>query len=452
MTMNSVTRFVVAIALAALPLRLAAHPALVRSVPAKDATLVAAPAELRLTFNEAVELALTSVTLEDSHGTAVPIGKLARSADSTRVVIAVIATTLSNGRYTVKWRAAGKDGHAVRGQYSFVVAVPLKPTDAAAATAPIQIASFDAGSPAYVAIRWVRYVSLLALIGAAAFVLLVLPRVRMKSPETGARLCSSAMLRAETVGKWAVGTLLVSSIARLVAQVAAVAEPAAIADPNMFVTVAIRTTWGNAWLLEVAAAGFIAWALVRRRPQGRWTAIAAATPFLALASALSGHAVAVAQRTTLAVTVDALHVLAAGGWIGSLFTLVAAGLPAGRALGTESSELGIRALVEAFSPTALAAASVLALSGALTAWLHFGSLRDLWMSEFGRTLLVKLGVLSLVAATGAYNWRRVLPALGRAGGGARLQRSATLELMVAAVVVAVTAVLVATPTPMEAVP
>ena len=95
---------------------------------------------------------------------------------------------------------------------------------------------------------------------------------------------------------------------------------------------------------------------------------------------------------------------------------------------------------------------MLALSGGLTAWLHFGNIRDLWMSTFGRTLLVKLGVLSLVAATGAYNWRRVLPNLGRAGGGARLKRTATLELMVAAVVVAVTAVLVATPTPMDAVP
>ena len=180
--------------------------------------------------------------------------------------------------------------------------------------------------------------------------------------------------------------------------------------------------------------------------------MAMAAPLLALASALSGHAVAVPGRTALAVSVDALHVLAAGAWIGSLFSLVTAGVPTARAFGPESAENAVRALVEAFSPTALAAATVLALSGALTAWLHFGSIRDLWMSTFGRTLLVKLGVLSLVAATGAYNWRRVLPTLGRAGGRARLQRSATVELTIAAVVVAITAILVATPTPMDTVP
>jgi len=65
----------------------------------------------------------------------------------------------------------------------------------------------------------------------------------------------------------------------------------------------------------------------------------------------------------------------------------------------------------------------------------------------GRTLLVKIGVLTVVFGTGAYNWLRVRPALGTEAAGSRLRRSAILELAVGAIVLAVTAVLVATPPP-----
>jgi putative copper export protein len=67
----------------------------------------------------------------------------------------------------------------------------------------------------------------------------------------------------------------------------------------------------------------------------------------------------------------------------------------------------------------------------------------------GRRLLVKLGILSVVALTGAYNWRRVKPALGTAAATARIQRSARAELLVGVLVIIVTAVLVATPPPMD---
>ena len=76
----------------------------------------------------------------------------------------------------------------------------------------------------------------------------------------------------------------------------------------------------------------------------------------------------------------------------------------------------------------------------------------LWTTAFGRTLLVKLALLGGVAGVGAYNWRRVRPALGRRGGAARLRTSAMVELGFATLVVMATAVLVATPTPMLATP
>jgi putative copper export protein len=129
--------------------------------------------------------------------------------------------------------------------------------------------------------------------------------------------------------------------------------------------------------------------------------------------------------------------------------VLAAGVPAALALGPERRGPAVAALVNAFSPTALAFAGVTALTGLFAAWLHVGRPAALWETGYGQTLLVKLAVLSLVAGTGAYNWRRVRPALGDDTGTARVRRSAAAELAVGAVVLLVTAVLVATPTPAD---
>jgi putative copper export protein len=60
-------------------------------------------------------------------------------------------------------------------------------------------------------------------------------------------------------------------------------------------------------------------------------------------------------------------------------------------------------------------------------------------------------VVALVALTGAYNWRRLLPSLGQETGTRRLQRSARVEVAIAIVVLIITAILVATspPAPMD---
>jgi putative copper export protein len=81
----------------------------------------------------------------------------------------------------------------------------------------------------------------------------------------------------------------------------------------------------------------------------------------------------------------------------------------------------------------------------LAAWIHLGDLTMLWSSAYGRVLLLKLGVLAVLGATAAFNWRRVKPRLLDPEGVAILRRSAPLELALAVAVLLVTAVLVATP-------
>jgi putative copper export protein len=214
-----------------------------------------------------------------------------------------------------------------------------------------------------------------------------------------------------------------------------------------------HTVWGWGWLAQlfgvlVAVAGF---ALARRQRRTGWALATAGAAVLAFTPALSGHAAAAPRLAALAVLADGLHIIGAGGWLGSLLFVVAVGVPMAMRLDQGERGPAVADLVSAYSPTALFFAGVAAATGVVAAWVHFDSVSALWTTPYGRTLLVKLGILSVVAGTGAHNWRRVRPALGDTVGTRRIRRSAAVELAVGALVLVVTAILVATPTPMDSV-
>ena len=452
-----------------------AHTGLRHAVPARGAQLTVAPRTLRLTFTEAVEPALARVTLLAPDGSTVALSPLGGVRDSAQVVTAEVQGALTAaGAYTVRWQVAGRDGHPVRGSYAFtilpgasglavaaesaaesaaVVAPSVAPSVAPAVpTSPALSApsarAFDAQSPLYVGIRWVGYVALLVTIGAAAFHLLVLGTLRRA--RTADALLPPASERAAALGLWAAAALLVVALARLSAQSAATLGDTGL---SAMTTTVVRTLWGRGWLLQLAgaAAALLGFAAVRRRPdaRGAWALAAGGAVALALSAALGGHAVAAPRLAPLAVAADTLHVLAAAGWLGTLLVLVAAGLPAARATTDGRRGAHAAALAHAFSPAALACAGLAALTGLFATWLHVGRLPALWEGTYGRLLLLKLALLALAALAGAYNWRRVRPALGDDAGTARLRRVASAELVAGVLVLLATAALVATPTPTE---
>lgn len=129
------------LALAVLPSVALAHTKLVRSTPAAGSSVAKAPTELRLTFSEKVELAMSRVKLLDANGQEVALARLADGDDAGKTVVAAVRSTLAPGTYTVTWQVAGRDGHPVRGQFSFVVG-------AAAPAAGGQAAGSDSGAHA----------------------------------------------------------------------------------------------------------------------------------------------------------------------------------------------------------------------------------------------------------------------------------------------------------------
>lgn len=99
----------------------AAHPRLVRAVPAAGSHVQTMPRVLSVTFNEPLTVALSRLTLLDPAGQPVALDSLRSAPEDTRTLTAKVLGTMPAGRYTVKWQAAGADGHPMRGEYTFVL-------------------------------------------------------------------------------------------------------------------------------------------------------------------------------------------------------------------------------------------------------------------------------------------------------------------------------------------
>jgi len=449
------------------PAALVAHQYLRSAAPADGDSLDSVPAEVRLTFSERVRLDFTSVEVAGPEGP-LTLGPLRVAEDDERVLVAPVEAGWHPGEFTLRWVTVGADGHRTDGTIAFIVeedadGLPEPEPDpdaeeAEAAAAPAEhhdprifpeTMAFSPESPAYAAIRGLLFVSLLALLGAAALSLIVLPLTAQRSPDLAAAMRPGIRRGAARLGLAAATALLVATVARLWAQTASLFGPAEALQPDRLGAALSLQPWATGWWLQAVAAvlAVAGFALAMRGARAGWAVAGVAALLAAVTPALSGHAVASPGLAWLAVPADALHVLAAGGWMGGLLALIVVGLPAALRLDRGRRGAAVSALVHGFSPVALVLAGVLMVTGVLAAWIHLGDVTALWTSTYGRTLLLKLGMFSGVFLVGAYNFLRVRPALGEEAGTRRLRRSATIELVLAFLVIAVTAVLVAIPPP-----
>ncbi|MCY4637076.1 MAG: CopD family protein [Acidobacteria bacterium] len=289
--------------------------------------------------------------------------------------------------------------------------------------------------------KWFTYFGLIGLTGAVAVGGLSSSASRFVRPgddivgrRLGALAAGSAVV------------LLAGTAARLYAQPWSVfgrEEPVTL---ELVRVVGIDSRWGGRWQPQAGSAvlAAVAAAVWKWSPRGgRWiAAVAVGGAWITLP--LTGHAMSFESRLPWGAQVA--HGIGAGAWIGALAALVAvvSGLarqPAGQG----------RTVVLAgrFSPLAVAAVGSIAVSGIITAVFYVATFADLWMTGYGRVLLLKVVLFLATGAIGAYNWRILLPRLGTGTGTRALLRSARLELTLAAGVLLATAALVHLAMPRE---
>lgn len=99
----------------------ARHVRVEKAIPAVNDTVSSLPDSLRIWFSEPVAVPLTRVRLQHNKRELAMKGASQKAGDRMAPVTLAIPTKPGPGTYTVIWKTAGADGHAVVGTYSFVV-------------------------------------------------------------------------------------------------------------------------------------------------------------------------------------------------------------------------------------------------------------------------------------------------------------------------------------------
>lgn len=119
----------------------------------------------------------------------------------------------------------------------------------------------------------------------------------------------------------------------------------------------------------------------------------------ALALPFSGHA-ALAVPAIGAIFADAVHILGAGMWAGSILVLATLRPPGGWGGGDG------RALLRRFAPVAFLAFAITAMTGLLQASAAIGDPSNLFKSPYGLVLAAKTAGVLVMVAISAFAWRR----------------------------------------------
>jgi len=296
------------------------------------------------------------------------------------------------------------------------------------------------GSALDVVTGWGLFVSLATTVGAVSGRWVILPR----NGTAGTVPSRSLYAAAARLGKRATLLLGASLVLVFVRQALEFHDPFTPWPTDVRVLL-LGTTWGPTWMAAVAATVVArgAFGLAARGRAGGWISASVAVAALGAFPAFTGHANAGPLRG-FTLMADTLHVWAVGGWIGGLALVLSLERHLGPRGGEGQPSL-LPTLVPRFSRLALVCVPILVGTGVSAAWIHLGSPAGLVDTAYGRVLLVKIALVLAVLALGALSWRRLSSALDGHGGQAALRRAATVELVVANVVLAVTAVLVRMP-------
>lgn len=425
-----------------------AHASLVGSNPADGARLESAPASLTLSFDEPVGLSsLTYLTVTDEHGTAVQSGGPTHpDGDSTKVSVR-LKPGLADGTYVGSYRVISADSHPVSGIVRFVVGTgPL-------VTTAVKGGASDGGAAAVFDVaRWVSYGGF-AVLGGAWLLLTVWPAGR--DDRRAVRLVWAG---------W--GAALVGAVAEtLLEGVYAAGRPlTSMFDPTL-INATLHSDFGQLHSGRVLLLGLMAIVLGRAlQPvaQRSWVddAFWPIGAGIAYTFAAVGHAVTT-HPVWLSVLATTVHVVAMAAWVGGLVLLTSCVLPR-----REPNELG--EVLPTFSRVAFTAVVALAVTGTYQAWRGIDSWWALFHTEYA--LLVWCKVIGFVGLIALGNLsRRIIQQ--RVGGGPlvayamtddlatenlddvsieRMRRSVLVEVVIAGIVLALTAVLVNQPRGPEA--
>lgn len=194
--------------------------------------------------------------------------------------------------------------------------------------------------------------------------------------------------------------------------------------------------------IMIATGGFIATVAARgaATPLRQILLIVGITVALS-APVLTGHS-RTREPVWLMVTADLIHLVAGSIWVGGIIGLLIVVSPRLARSSTETAPDTAR-LVARFSGYAALSVMLLAVSGVLMTVLIIDAPRAIIETEYGRTLMLKIGLVLALVVIAAWNRTQLVPRILACGDDAwhTLRRTLLYEAMVLIVVLAVTGAL-----------
>jgi copper transport protein len=483
-----------------------AHATLVSSNPADGAVLARAPARVSVTFDEAVGVSTDSLRVFTPDGQRADTGAAAHGSRPQEITVALLPG-LGRGTYTVGWHVISADSHPVQGAFTFSVGAPSSTAVNPAALGP---PASRLVSVAFGLVRWLGFSCFALLMGAVAFVICCWPAGATRPPVPRLTMGAWGGLAVSTLA--AVLLQGVYGAGQGIGHVFWPDVLHATLHSRYGLALGVRVLLVVAALVVFAitlggpppasrrprVTAIVAWGILTGALAGTW--------------AIADHA-GTGIQVPLAVSSDIVHLSAMAIWLGGLGILATIVLRRPRSPGSGSARGAARrrsqaATAEAvqavsrFSPIALGCVAAIVVTGTYQAWRGVGTWGALTGTTYGRLLLLKIAGMCALIALGYLARRRIAeglrapaatmhvfaavaappirskaaagvraghvqpgtgarPGRGSADSGARpdsdravvtlarLRWSVTAESLIAAAVLAVTSVLVNTPTARE---
>ena len=332
-----------------------AHSVLTSSQPMAGQRLGTAPGVVILEFSEALNTKLSKAIVTGPTGEQFAGGA---SGEEIRVPL----STNAPGVYRVDWSTVSTlDGHTWRGSFEFGVGVTPR-------TAPQEPGLGPQSDDLLLAVgRWVEALALLLALG-----MLLVRRLARGRPDL------------DWVRTRIARALAIALIAGLAVVLGEAMSATGSASPSAFVSYLTMGLPGLARVMRLGLESLALTAALFAAPTA-WIWVGGAI----VALAASGHGAAI-HPAWWGITVDGVHLLAAGAWAGGILALATLQPPGGW-----RSPAG-RELLVRFSPPALTAFTVTIGFGAIQPFQELGTAHALVGSSYGQVLLVKMGLVALM--------------------------------------------------------
>ncbi len=430
-----------------------AHAALLRTSPEASVVLNAPPGQVALTYSEAVEPRFAIVSVTDAEGRQQTDGRPQRSSTNPNVLV-IPLRAVPEGWYLVYWRVISVDGHPVRGAFTFAVG----PNPGPAPQFVIPSISETAATPALIAARWVVFLSAMLAVGLFFFRSVLARPLRQRVAESRLRAVTIAFVTSLAVALVATPVYLLMSTAKFALR--------HTWELGALVPLIRDSAFGRGYVdFEVVLALFAIAACVLLRVERQEATHRPVSEVVALSGALlaagallvipglAGHAAQTSPRG-VSVGLDWLHLVTGSIWIGGLVGLIALWA----SLDAKSRLAGLSVCVPRFSRIAFVSVLLLVGTGTGAAVIHLPTLASLWQTSYGKTIIVKVGILGGAMLLAPINMLRNTPRLRAAdarpteagGAAALLRRLVGGEIVLVAGAILAAATLSSLPPPPKA--